>query len=350
MTTSALPTSFKAAVLTELNKPLELCSMQMPEINKGQVLVKIEMAGICGSQLMEARGMRGADKYLPHMMGHEAVGHVIKVGEGVKKVKVNDRVILTWIKGEGIDAGGSVLETDDRRKVNAGPVTTFSEYTVVSENRVIPCPDRIPDYLAVLLGCALPTGAGMVMNQVKPRKHAKILLIGLGGIGLSALLMLRNYSAEQLVVVDSEQHKLDLALKLGATDVVRYGENTRAELQNKYQSGFDYAIESAGHCETIELAFELISNKGICHFASHPKSGEKISLDPHQLISGKQIFGTWGGGCDPDIDLKKIGDSFMNTGLTMQDLNISVFSLRNINEALTKLENKLVTRVLIEMS
>lgn len=350
MSSSSLPDTFKAAILRELNQPLELISIKMPCPKRGQVLVKIKMAGICRSQLMEAKGMRGKNNYLPHMMGHEAVAEVIKVGNGVTKVKAGNRVILTWIKSEGIDAGGSILESEDGQTINAGPITTFSEYSLVSENRVVVCPHHLPDYLAVMLGCALPTGAGMVINQVSPRPNSTILLIGLGGIGLSALLMLRLYSAKHLVVVDTEQHKLDLAKKLGATDTILYRHNVKTDLQSNYPEGFDYAIECAGLCKTIELAFELLNNKGVCYFASHPKSGEKISLDPHQLISGKQIFGTWGGGCSPDIDLEKIGKTVFESGITMSELNVKSFSLKKINQAFSELESKNITRALIEIN
>lgn len=343
-----LPTTFKAAVLETAPGQLKIKNIKMPEPKYGQIIVKVKMAGICHSQLMEAQGNRGEDKYLPHLMGHEGVGDVIAVGEGVTKTKVGDRVILGWIKADGIDAGGVQVESAEGEVINGGPVTTFSEYTLVSENRITVCPEGISDELAVLLGCALPTGAGMVLNQVKPRENSSIVLLGLGGIGLSALMMLNHFSPKKVVVVDVEEKKLELAKKLGATDVFLATDNVVETLKSEFPEGFDYAIESAGRCNTIELAFELIHNQGICYFASHPPSGEKIQLDPHQLISGKRIFGTWGGNCAPDVDLEKISNIVEKLDLPLDNLTTK-YQLQEINSAFDDLANRKIIRALVEL-
>lgn len=342
-----IPTYFKAGVLIDIEQPLQLLDLKIPYLKDNQVLVKMHMAGLCRSQLMESKGLRGEDKYLPHLMGHEGVGEVIAVGNSVTKVKQGNRVVLGWLKGSGIDSGGTHLISKEGQIINAGPVTTFSEYSVISENRVTICPEGISNELAVLLGCALPTGAGMVLNQIQPHSNSNVILIGLGGIGISALLMLRHFRPKKIIVVDIEQSKCDLALQLGADEAYLYEEASLALLKEQHPNGFDYAIESAGLCETIEFAFNNIHNSGKCYFASHPKTGDFIKLDPHQLICGKQIFGTWGGNCNPDKDLKSIADIIQKLEISINSLISHRYSLNQINEAISALERREITRAII---
>ena len=129
----------KAAVLNKLKKPLEVKNLKIPKLSKGQILVKIFYSGICRSQIFEIDGYRGKDKWLPHVLGHEGSGVVIDIGDGVKKIKKNDQVILTWIKGKGIDADNPTY-TSNNSKINSGKVSTFSNYAIVSENRVVKIP------------------------------------------------------------------------------------------------------------------------------------------------------------------------------------------------------------------
>ena len=129
-----MPT-IKAAVLFELNKPLEIRTLKRRPLESGQVFVKILYSGVCRSQLMEVSGLRGDDRWLPHLLGHEGSGVVEDVGPDVKKFKKGDEVILSWIKGSGIEAQGAIYDSDDVA-INSGKVTTFSNYSVVSENRL----------------------------------------------------------------------------------------------------------------------------------------------------------------------------------------------------------------------
>ncbi|MCO7190045.1 MULTISPECIES: zinc-binding dehydrogenase [unclassified Pseudoalteromonas] len=344
-----IPDHFNAAVLTELNKDLQIKKLKVPELRTGQVLVKLTRAGLCRSQLMEARGHRGEDKYLPHLLGHEGVGNIVATGPGIAKVKVGDRVILGWLKGSGIDAGGTVFSSQDGETINGGPVTTFSEYTVVSENRITQCPDDINDDMAVLLGCALPTGAGIVLNQVQPSHEQTVLLIGLGGIGLSALLMLKHFRPKHVVVIDTNPEKVRIAMALGADHGYVLHDDIQSEIAANFPQGFDFAIECAGHTSSIEMAFELIHNAGKCIFASHPPNGEKIQLDPHALICGKRIEGSWGGGSNPDRDLVKIGRIIQELDFPMEVFISHQYTLSEINNALNDLENNQVVRAVIDL-
>ncbi len=349
MNTNSFP-PITAAVLHNTKEKLQVqTDIQVPELKRGQVLCKIRYAGLCHSQLMEVKGLRGEDKFLPHMLGHEATAEVIETGPGVKKVKVGQSVVLGWIKGEGIDAGGAVYEHQGSA-INAGPVTTFSNYAVISENRIVPLPEGFDDKTAVLFGCALPTGAGIVLNQVKPRPNSTIAIVGLGGIGLSALLALRHFAPAHIIAIDIESHKLDLARKLGATHCFRADESGIQEFRSAFGEGVDYSIESAGRVDTIELAFDLVKRGGgLCTFASHPASGDKISLDPFELICGKRIQGSWGGACKPDTDIPIIAGLIKKHNIPVDLLLSREYSLDTINSALEDLEARKIARALIKV-
>ena len=167
---SGYPNKIEAAVLVSTNKPLQVLEMKLPKLMKGQILVKVIFSGVCRSQLMECKGLRGKDKWLPHLLGHEGSGVVIKVGEGVSKVSIGDEVILTWIECEGIDAKPAKYR-HNKKVINAGKVTTFSNYTIVSENRLVIKPTGLSLKEAVLFGCALPTGAGIIKNEINLKKY-----------------------------------------------------------------------------------------------------------------------------------------------------------------------------------
>jgi S-(hydroxymethyl)glutathione dehydrogenase/alcohol dehydrogenase len=338
----------KAAVLSTINSDLEIISdIEIPLCQNGQVLVKILYSGLCHSQLMEVRGKRGEDKYLPHMLGHEGVGVIKNIGEGVTKVSVGDKVVLGWIKGHGIDALGTVYNSPIG-KINAGAVTTFSEYSIVSENRVVKLPLNIAPKTAVLLGCALPTGAGIVLNQLKPKANSTVGVYGLGGIGLSALLAINHFKPENIVAFDIEDSKLKLAIELGATHCYSVDDKGIAQFNKDFPQGLDSIIEAAGKTSTIEAAFSLIKRGGgRCIFASHPPIGELIKIDPFELICGKSIEGSWGGATQPDQDLPIIVDIINKYQLPVEKLLSNEYSLEEINQALDDLEQRKITRALI---
>lgn len=352
----------KAAVLFQTGQPLEVVTgVQVPELQPGQVQVKINYSGLCHSQLAEVRGHRGEDKWLPHLLGHEAVGIVQAIGENVGKVAVGDKVVLGWIKGEGLDVPGARYPLQWQGQdylLNSGGVTTFSEQTIVAENRVVKMPEGMPDQLAVLLGCALPTGMGLVFNEAKltpsdPEASGKtIAVFGLGGVGLSALIAAYTTNPALLIAVDVEQHKLDLAKKLGATHTINLtNQDLRAELAHICPGGVDYSFEAGGTTETIEMAFESVRDGGgQCIFASHPKEDQKIRLEPHAFHRGKTIRGSWGGGSQPDRDIPLFVDLYKADKLPNLSLLLShEYALDDINQALDDLEARKITRALINI-
>ena len=340
----------KAAVLFDTNQPLEICELDIPKLKEGQVLIKIFYSGVCRSQLMEARGGRGVDPWLPHLLGHEASGEVIEIGPNVKKVKLGDNVVLGWIKGNGVEAEGAKYIFNNQI-INSGKVTTFSNYSIVSENRLVKIPDKIPLDIAVLFGCALLTGAGMVLNELKPSSEMSVIVIGLGGIGLSALMALKYLNCKMIIAIDISDEKLELAKLFGATNTFNSRDiNLFQKIKDLTIVGADACIESGGKTETIELGFALISKKGKLIFASHPPEGEKISIAPHELIAGKQIFGSWGGGCNPDLDVLKLAEIYLTSSIPLDKLIVKRYTLNQINIALDDLDLGKVFRPLICMN
>lgn len=340
----------KAAVLYGLNKPLRIVELNSPELLTGQVLVKIAYSGVCRSQLMEVRGGRGSDPWLPHLLGHEGSGEVMEIGIGVKRVEVGDRVILGWIRGNGFESSCAEY-MNDGQVIHSGRVTTFSNYSVVSENRLVKLPEKIPMDVAVLFGCALLTGAGIVFNELKPLKDETVIVIGLGGIGLSALMALREIHPAMVVAIDIFDEKLELAKSLGVTHVINPNrEDVQSEIKKILPNGADACIESGGRVETIELGFSLIRRGGgRLYFASHPPAGEYVKIDPFELISGKTIFGSWGGASRPDIDIPRLAKSYIEGNFPLESLITKRYILEQINEALDDLEMGKVFRPLIEM-
>ena len=340
----------KAAVLFELNKPLEIRTLKRRPLESGQVFVKILYSGVCRSQLMEVSGLRGDDRWLPHLLGHEGSGIVEDVGPDVKKFKKGDEVILSWIQGSGIEAKGATYDSDDV-VINSGKVTTFSNYSVVSENRLTKKPKNLDFDTAILFGCALPTGAGMVINEINVNFESSVVVIGLGGIGLSAIAMLLSLKIKNIIAIDISAKKLDLVKSWGVKHTIDASKPNIQELvQEIFPDGAEYCIESAGRVSTIELGFSLINrNKGKLLFASHPPEGEKIRLSPHELISGKSISGSWGGAIDPDRDIPILYHNFITADFPLNSLLTKPYSLSDINKALEDLESGKVLRPLIKM-
>ena len=342
----------KAAVLYETGKPLVVeDGIETPDLKPGQVLVKIAYSGVCRSQLMEVEGKRGKDAYLPHLLGHEASGWVVEIGSEVTKVKPGNRVVLTWIKGRGVNCEGAKYKLRGAT-LNSGGVTTFSNYTVVSENRCVSLEEEIPMDIAALLGCAVPTGAGIVFNTVKPDKGASIAVFGVGGIGLSAILGAKVRQCSRIVAIDIEEEKLKMAREFGATDVINCNmEDPVKRIHDITEGqGVDYSIEAAGRAEVIESAFQSIKyGGGLCVIAGHPSHEERIKLDPFDLIRGKKIEGSWGGGCQPDKDISMYVKYYKNGKFPLGKMVSQVYPLEKINQALFELKNGNAHRILIRM-
>jgi S-(hydroxymethyl)glutathione dehydrogenase/alcohol dehydrogenase len=339
-----------AAVLEECGKPLQLLDLEIPKLKRGQVLVKIAYSAICRSQLMEINGFRGSDPWLPHLLGHEASGIVVDAGAGVTKVKPGDEVILTWIKSSGIESDPPQY-SHNGRIINAGPITTFSNYSVVSENRVVLKPVELDFDAAVLFGCALATGSGMVLNEAGITVNDTVVVLGLGGVGVGALLTLLARRVKKIVAFDTALQRCEFARALGVTAIHLTDRDLVAStLKSLLPDGADYCIEAGGSKESIELGFEMINpSHGRLIFASHPPTGEKICLDPHQLIAGKTVTGSWGGATEPDNDFPVLANLFLKAEVSLSELVKTKYFLWDINRALQDFTHGKIFRAILIM-
>lgn len=331
----------RAAVLRQPGAELSVENLETRPLSYGQVLVKMHYSGVCRSQLMEQKGLRGEDKWLPHLLGHEGVGIVEDIGEGVTKCRPGDHVILSWVKGTGLNAESATYLDGSHNPVNSGQVTTFSTFCVVSENRIFPAPLGYSEKLLALFGCALITGGGMAIKYGQSDKVDRICIIGFGGIGSAAALVLKGMGKSKIDIVEQTPDRRAQAFNLGFKTVY----SDISECENQY----DLVLEASGTTDAIERGFAKTNDSGTLVFASHPENGSRISIDPHDLIRGKQIFGTWGGDVNPDLDMEKIGSYLQHSKSNLELLAGEIFTIDEVNEAMAYLESGKVGRALLRL-
>lgn len=339
-----------AAILVELAKPLELVQLEIPPLKPGQALVEIAYSGVCHTQVLEARGHRGEDAYLPHCLGHEGSGKVLEVGAGVTKVGPDDPVILSWIKGGGMNVPGTVYDWDGQ-SVNAGGVTTFSRHAIVSENRLSPIGAEFPLQQAAMLGCAVPTGLGSVFNTARPQPGQSMVIFGAGGIGQCAIAGAAIAGCTPIIAVDVLPDKLDLARKMGATHVINASEGDPvAQIREITAGGADFAIEASGRPSVMAQALESVRQQGgAAVIVGNAHHGEHIELDPGLLNAGKQLRGTWGGDSDPDRDYPRYAKLIEAGRLELAPLMSGGYRLEDVNRALDDLEAGRAARPILAM-
>ncbi len=346
-----LPDTTEAAVLFETGQPLRIVSLGLPPLREGQVLVELAFSGVCHTQVLEADGKRGPDRFLPHTLGHEGSGTVLGTGPGVSKVKLGERVVLSWIRGSGANAAPAAYAGPDG-KVNSGQISTFMRHAVVSENRLTPIPEGMPLREGALLGCALLTGAGIAFNAAEVQAGQSVGVFGCGGIGLSAILGAKLRGAGMIVAVDVIEEKLRMARDAGATHIInaRTADPVEAVLA-LLSRGLDCAIEAAGRSETMEAAFRSVrEGGGLCVLAGNLPHGGRISIDPMDLIKGKRIVGTWGGESRPDRDIPFFAEEFIAGRLKLWPLALRDYALKDVNQAMSDLKAGQVGRALISLA
>ncbi len=342
----------QAAILVSQNKPLKIGQVGFPkELDYGQVLVKVCYSGICGSQLGEIDGVKGEDKFLPHLLGHEGSGVVLEVGPGVRFVKPEDHVVLHWRKGNGIDAAPPVYSWRGNL-LNAGSVTTFNEYTVVSENRLTTIPKDFDLKVAPLFGCAVTTGLGIINNNAQLKIGESIVVFGAGGIGLNVVQGAAMTSAYPIIAVDVYDTKLKMAKIFGATHLINSRKNdVRDEILRIVGSaGADVIVDNTGNVDVIQLAYELTRPQGRTILVGVPKKGAYTSLYTLPLHFGKVITGSHGGESNPSIDIPKYIRLYQAGKLKLDELITDLFTLDEINKAIDMMQKGVIAgRCLIEI-
>jgi transketolase C-terminal domain/subunit/Zn-dependent alcohol dehydrogenase len=341
----------QAAILVKTGKPLKIEKLTLPILQPGQVLVDIVYSGICHTQLSECRGRRGDDNYLPHCLGHEGSGIVKEISEGVEKVKVGDKVIISWMKGTGMNIPGCKYPLNGI-DVNAGAVTTFQKQSVVSENRLTKTKEGISMKQAALLGCAVATGLGSVFNVAKAKKGDSLAVFGTGGVGLCAITGAKIIGCYPIIAIDINDSKLLLAKEMGATHFVNPNRvDPVEEIKRITQNNLDFAVESIGIPAVMDQALQVVRNQGgsVVIIGNAP-FGQTWNLNPQHLNLGKRVLGTWGGDNFPDDDFERYMDLVLSGELNLDLLTSKIYSLNQINSAIDDLENGLVARPLIDMS
>ena len=328
----------RAAVLRNVGGPLYIKELEVPSLGYGQVLVKILASGLCRSQLNEIKGRKGREN-IPHLMGHEAAGIVVDIGDGVGKVKKDDYVVVSWIKGEGIEAEPPKYESKEGI-VSAGPVATFTEYAVVSENRAVPIDKKVSPSVAALLGCAVLTGGGIAKN-LNIKKGDEVAVFGIGGVGASALIKAKSMEAKTIAIdiVDWKLRWAEEALEIEAI--------SPSEINSRK---FDFVIECSGSKEAMEKAFESAKDNGTVVLAGNLEPGEKISINPFDLIKGKKIFGSLGGWSFLDKDVPEYIDEYLRGSLPLTKLITKEYAFDRINQGLKDLESGKLIKGVVVMS
>lgn len=340
-----------AAILVETDKPLVIDDIEIPRLQPGQALVEIAYSGVCHTQMLECKGHRGEDKFLPHCLGHEGSGTVREISAGVTKVKPEQRVILSWIKGSGANVMGSQYVWNGRR-VNAGAITTFSRFAVISENRLTPLAEGVDMKEAALLGCAVPTGIGSVWNTAGARPGQSIVIFGTGGVGLSAIAGMVLAGCSPIIAVDPVGDRLAMARTMGATHCINPTTGNAVEqIMKLVPGGVDIALEATGRPAVMNQALACVrAQGGVAVIIGNAREGETIALDPKQLNQGKQLRGTWGGDNIPDRDYPRYCQLLRAGKLNLAPILSQPFSLEQTNDALAALEQGAVGRPLIAMA
>jgi len=344
------PFKFKAAILEEIGKPLLLRDIQFRgPLNDGQILVKLFYSGICGKQIDEIIGNCGKDKFLPHLLGHEGSGVVIDKGPKVTKVKKGQNIILHWRKGSGIQSEVPFYFIDDLL-INAGWVTTFNEYAVVSENRVTAIPIDCDMKLASLFGCVITTSYGVIFNDVKIKPSDNVLIYGAGGVGLCAIQAANYFNPKHLIAIDRNDEALKYARKMGADSVINNSKENVSVAIDKItgKKTAEKVLICTGDLTAIEEAIECTSIPGECFFMGVPPKGGKITIEANPIMHERNLIGSLGGNTYPDKDIPKYFELHSNGSVDLSKLISHVDEFSNINACINKIRNGSTGRFILK--
>lgn len=341
---------FQAAILTNLNQPLMLDEVESQSLECGQVLVRLHASGICGAQLNEIAGTKGPDKFLPHLLGHEGGGVVVEIGPGVTHVNPGDHVVLHWRKGAGIQAKPARYQCGTTW-INSGWVTTFSQYSVVSENRITRIDPEVPFEIAALMGCAVTTALGLINNLAQLKIGQSIAVFGCGGVGLCVIQGAAMAGADPIIAIDIQDSKLEQAQRFGATDLVNSKTADVADAIRKAvgPQGVDVFVESTGNTKLIEQAYRLTQPQGKTILVGVPRHDQDIQIHSLPLHFGKVLTGCEGGATDPAVDIPRYLRLYRKGKLELDSLITHRFPLCDVNEALARVRAGEVGRAMLLM-
>lgn len=333
----------KAAILEKINHPLAIKDIETTPLRVGQVLVRVLVSGICGSQLHEIMGNKGNSDFLPHLMGHEGCGIVQEIGLGVTHVKPGDKVVMHWRPGQGIDSSFPNYIIGGQ-EFSSGKVNTLCELSITSENRITKVPTKTDPEFAALLGCSMSTALAIIENESNLKFGETVLIIGCGGVGLNLISAARLRGAGVIIGLDRVEQKQDLVLKSGADRFFLSIEQVLDKV--------DLVIDTTGIPEIIEGAFSKLSGRGRLILVGQPNPGQYLRLpNAIQLFDGRgQILrATQGGGMIPHEDIPRFVRLFELGKLSPQQLVTHRFTLDEVNLAFDKLKSGLAGRIIINI-
>lgn len=328
-----LPAKTLAAILVEQNKDLVLAEIDLPStLDVGQVMVEFHYSGICGSQLGEIDGVKGPDKWLPHLLGHEASGKVLAIGPGVKHVQPGQTVVAHWRTGKGIEASTPKYLWNGQT-VNAGWVTTFNRHAIISENRLTTIPNQSDLKTAALYGCAVTTGLGTIENKARVRFGDRVVVFGAGGIGLNLIQGAALAGAAEIIAVDRFDNRLALAKVMGATVAVNAQTREPFEAIAQILGGekADVFIDNTGRPEIIAKGYASVHSGGQVVMVGVPGKDAETSLYSLDLHFGKSITGTTGGEAQPHLDIPRYMRLFERRRMSLSPLITEVAPLEKVN-------------------
>ncbi|MFM9942646.1 MAG: zinc-dependent alcohol dehydrogenase family protein [Hyphomicrobiaceae bacterium] len=327
----------RAAVITRMelprpyatSRPLVVEDLDLDPPGHGEILVRIRAAGLCHSDLSTINGDR--PRQMPMVLGHEAAGDIVETGPGVRDLKVGDHVILVFVPSCGhclpcaegrpalcepgfkSNGAGTLMSGATRLKRGGQPVfhhvgvSAFADYAVVAQESAVRIDKTLPFEEAALFGCAVITGAGAVINTAKMPAGTTAAIVGLGGVGLVAMLAAKLSGARTIVAVDMLDDKLKLAKQLGATHVVNARDATCVEqVKDLTQGGVDFAFEMASSVKALELAYRITRRGGTTVTASLPHPTHTMALPGTNLVAEERtIKGSYVGSCVPMRDIPR---------------------------------------------
>tara|TARA_Y100000389_G_scaffold14969_1_gene13222 strand:- start:1981 stop:3027 length:1047 start_codon:yes stop_codon:yes gene_type:complete len=269
-------------------------------LKRGQVLVKILYTGLCGKQIEEYTSKMGRDRFLPHLFGHEASGIIIDKHKSVNNFKLEDHVVLHWMKNNsGIQSPTPSLKYKKNKKLNAGWITTFSNYSIISSNRLTKIPKNSNMKLAALLGCCLSTGIGTIFNQSKPDINDTCAVVGCGGVGLSTIIGLKFFGVKKIIAFDIKKKNLKISKSVGSNKSILINKkNMKPEhIKNIYVC--------SGNLKAIEFAQSISTDQTNLYFLGVPSPKTIIKVDANLVHKGQNYLSSSGGEIKPEDDINK---------------------------------------------
>lgn len=344
----------KAAVLEKIDAPLTVANVELGDLSLGQVLVRILVSGICGAQLQEIAGNKNNAKFVPHLLGHEGCGIVEDIGVGVTKVKKGDKVVMHWRKGDGIEADFPTYIFKGKT-MRSGKVTTLSEYSIVSENRITPVPYEISNDFCALLGCGLSTALGTITTEAHVQPGDSVMIIGLGGLGTCLMKAARFACASPIIGVDIYDNKREMVKSLHGDLFINSAKENILETM-KRELGIkeiDVIIETSGNARSIADTIPLLGNDGRYVLIGQPKPGESVEIKSANHLfggtEGKTIKATQGGKFSPSRDIPRYVRLYQAGLLDIDNLITHRTTLDNINSAIELMRGGKANRIGVDL-